>query len=213
MPHGGSANIAKIAGGTAESHGPMYGITSMKAVHRPNSSAYSLGAFDEAGYAEDVHADAGTRADDGREDRLPFEVAPERALDPLRQRRAAVGREAGVDRALEALHVEEHVDRDDDDQDQREHQQDERERGALGELDRVLRVPRDLARAQRVEPLVHLLTNLDLLEPVVVEPRLEAVEIDLRCRLPATLDLVGDVLVDPGLRRGEPGRRPRLRSR
>ena len=30
-----------MSGGTADSHGPMYGITSMKAVHRPNSSAYS----------------------------------------------------------------------------------------------------------------------------------------------------------------------------
>ena len=142
-----------------------------------------LRALDEPRHAEDVHADAGARADDRREDRLPLEVAPERALDPLGERRAAVRREARVDRALEPLHVEEHVDRDDDDQDQREHEEDERERGALRERDRVLGVAGDLAGAQRVEPVVHLLADLDLLEAVVVEPRLEAVDVQLRGRL------------------------------
>ena len=40
--------------------------------------------------AEDPHADPGARADDRREDRLALHVAPERALDPLRQRQSAV---------------------------------------------------------------------------------------------------------------------------
>ena len=178
-PQGGSDEERVDHGGTADSHGPMYGITSMKAVHRPNRSAYSLGALDEPGDAEDVHADAGARPDDGREDRLALQVAPERALDPLRQRRAPVRREARVDRALEPLHVEEHVDRDDDDQDHREHEEHEREGGSLRERDRVLRVAGDLAGAEPVEPVVHLLADLDLLEAVVVEPRLEPVDVEL----------------------------------
>ena len=41
-----SAKSAKITGGTAENHGPMYGITSMKAVQRPKRSAYPR-ALDE----------------------------------------------------------------------------------------------------------------------------------------------------------------------
>ena len=104
-------------------------------------------------------------------------------------------REARVDRALEALHVEEHVDRDDDDEDGREEQEDERERRSLREPDRVLRVARDLAGTQPVEPLVDLLRAPNVLETVVVEPDLQAVEIDLCRRLPG-VELVGDVLVD-----------------
>ena len=65
----------------------------------------------------------------------------------------------------------------------REQQEDERERRALRERDRVLRVAGDLARAERVEPVVHLLADLDLLETVVVEPRLEAVDVQLGGRL------------------------------
>ena len=107
-----------------------------------------LGALDEAGDAEDVHAHARARPDDGREDRLTFQVSPQRPLDPLGQRCAPVRWEARVDRALQSLHVEEHVDRDDDDQDEREHQEHERERGSLGERDRILRVAGDLAGAR-----------------------------------------------------------------
>ena len=164
----------------------MYGITSMKAVQSPKSKRVLVRALDEARLAEDPHPDAGARADDGREDRLPLHVAPQGALDLLRQRRAAVGREARVDRPLEAVHVEEHVDRDDDDEDEREEQEHDRDRGPLGELDRVLRVAGDLARAQRVDPLVHLLADLDPLEPVVVEPGLEPVDVDLGGRLPGS---------------------------
>ena len=107
-----------------------------------------------------------------------------------------MGREARVDRALEPRHVEEHVDGDDDDQDQREEEQHRREGGALGELDRLLCVSRDLARTKPVDPFVHLLADLDAVEPVVVEPRLEAVDVVFRSRLTA-VELLRDVVVDP----------------
>ena len=70
-----------------------------------------------------------------------------------------------------------------------------RERRALGERDRVLRVAGDLARAQPVQPVVDLLAHLDLLEPVVVEPRLQAVDVQLGRGLALPV-LLGDVLVD-----------------
>ncbi len=66
----------------------------------------------------------------------------------------------------------------------REEQEDDRERRALGERDRVLGVARDLAGAQRVEPVVDLLADPDLLEPVVVEPQLQAVDVLLGGGLP-----------------------------
>ena len=168
----------------------------MNAVHSPNRSAYSCRALDETRLAEDPHPDARARPDDGRQDRLALHVAPERALDLLRQRRPLVRREARVDRALEPRHVEEHVDRDDDDEDQREEQEHERDRRALRELDPVLDVARDVARTQRVDPVVDLLAHLDPLEPVVVEPRLEAVDVALGVGL-ARRVLARHVVVDP----------------
>ncbi len=67
----------------------------------------------------------------------------------------------------------------------REHEEHERERRSLGERDRVLRVAGDLAGAEPVQPLVDLLADLDLLEAVVVEPRLEPVDVELRGGLTA----------------------------
>ena len=73
---------------------------------------------------------------------------------------------------------------------EREEQDHDRERRALRERDRVLRVPRDLPRAERVDPVVDLLADLDLLEPVVVEPRLEAVDVHLGGGLPGRRVLI-----------------------
>ena len=169
----------------------------MNAVQRPKSSAYSLGALDEAGLAEDPHPDPRARPDDRREDRLPLHVPPERGLDLLRKRWPTVRREARVDRALQPRHVQEHVDRDDDDQDRREEQQHDRDRRALGELDPFLHVAGDVPGAERVDPLVHLLAHLNALEPVVVEPCLQPVDVPLRLGLAGRRVLVRDVLVDP----------------
>jgi len=54
----------------------------------------------------------------------------------------------------------------------------------LRELDPLLRVARDLAGAEPVDPLGDLLPNLDPLEPVVVEPALETVDVLLRAVRP-----------------------------
>ena len=91
----------------------------MKAVQRPKRSAYRSAPSTSPGLAQDPHADAGARADHDREDHLTAHVPPERALDALGQRQAAVRRETAVDRPLEPRHVEEHVDRDHDDEDRR----------------------------------------------------------------------------------------------
>ena len=136
-----------------------------------------VGPRHEPGAAEDPHADPGAEADHGREDQLPAHVARERLLDPQRQRQAGSRWKAAVDEPLEPLHVEQHVDRDDDDQDEVEERHDDRERGALGERERVLRVLRDLARAEVVGPVGRLLLDLDALEAVRVEPVLEPVDV------------------------------------
>ena len=156
-----------------------------------------VGALDEAGLAEDPHPDPRARPDHRREDRLPLDVPPERGLDLLRERWPTVRREARVDRAFQPWHVQEHVDRDDDDQDRREEQQHDRDRRALGELDPFLRVAGDVPGAERVDPFVHLLAHLNALEPVVVEPRLEPVDVPLRLGLAGSGVLVRDVIVDP----------------
>ena len=150
----------------------------------PEEQRVPVGAVHEAGLAEDPHPDAGARADHDREDHLAPDVAPERPLDALGERRPACGREPAVDRALEPRHVEEHVDRDHDHEHDREEQEDHRERGALRERDRVLHVAGDVARADRLGEVVELLLDPDPLEAVVVEPCLEPVDVDLDPRLP-----------------------------
>ena len=136
----------------------------------PEEERVPVGALDEAGLAEDPHPDAGARPDHHREDHLAADVAPQRPLDALRERRPPGGREAAVDRALEPRHVEEHVDRDHDDEHDREEEEDHRERRALRERDRVLHVARDVAGADRLGEVVELLLDPDSLEAVVVEP-------------------------------------------
>ena len=54
-------------------------------------------------------------------------------------------REPAVDRAAEALHAEQHVDRDDDDQREVEQRPADGDRGALDEGDDAVRVPADVA--------------------------------------------------------------------
>ena len=144
----------------------------------------------EPGPTEDPHADPGAEADHGREDQLPAHVARERLLDAQGEREAVPGWEAAVDEPLEALHVEQHVDRDDDDQDDVEQRHDDRERRSLGERDRILRVLRDLAGAEVVGPVGRLLLDPDALQAVGVEPVLEPV----------------DVLLGPGLAARRPSR-------
>src|SRR5918996_643193 len=120
----GSTNSAYTAAGTADSHGPMYGITSMNAVQSPKSNAYS--------------------------------AAP--STRPVRPRIHM------PTRALEARHVEEHVDRDDDDEDHREQEQHDREGRPSRDRDGVLHVSRDVASAEGIDPVIHLLADLDSLE-------------------------------------------------
>ena len=155
----------------------------------------AVGARDEAGAPEHPHADPGAEADHRRQDQLTPHVAGERLLDPVRQRQAVPGRKAAVDEPLEPLHVEQHVDRDHDDEDDVEERHDDRRRGSLGERDGVLRVGRDLARAEVVDPVRRLLLDLDALEAVRVEPVLEPVDVLLGPRLPAGVR-DGHVLVD-----------------
>ena len=139
----------------------MYGTTSMKAVHSPKRSAY-CSAPSTSPVTPRMYIPTPAL--------VPMTV--ERIAWPLRYPHSAlsircvsgapaVRREARVDRALEPLHVEEHVDRDDDDQDHREQEQHDRERRALRERDRVLRIAGDLAGAEPVDPVVHLLADLD----------------------------------------------------
>ena len=59
---------------------------------QPEQQRVALGALDEARRAEDPHPDPGARPDHEREDRLPLDVAPQGALDPLGQRQPASGR-------------------------------------------------------------------------------------------------------------------------
>ena len=169
----------------------------MKAVQIPNRRAYFSAPVHEARRAEDPHPHPGARADHEREDRLALHVAPERALDPLCQRQAAVRREAPVDRRLEPRHVEEHVDRDHDHEDDREEEDDHRERRSPREGDRVLGVAGDVARPDRLGEVVELLLDPDPLEAVVVEPLLEPVDVDLDPGLARRRALLRQVRVDP----------------
>ena len=61
----------------------------------------------------------------------------------------------------------------------REEEEDHRERRALRERDRVLHVARDVTGADRLGQVVELLLDPDPLEPVVVEPGLETVDVEL----------------------------------
>ena len=171
-------------GGTAESHGPMYGITSMNAVHSPNRSAYSSAPSTRPGGAEDPHPDSRARADHEREDQLTLHIAPQRPLDPLRQGQAAVRREIAVDRPLQPRHVEQHVDRDDDDEDHREEEEDGLEGGALREREDVLRITGDVPGRQRVDPVVVCFSILIDSRPWSLSQRLKPVDVDLGPRLP-----------------------------
>ena len=108
-----------------------------------------------------------------------------------------MGREAAVDRPFQPLHVEQHVDRDDDDQDEREEEEDDLERRAARERERVARIPRELSRRQRVDPLVRLLANLHRLEPVIVQQRLQPIDVVLGRRQAGASVLLRNVCVDP----------------
>ena len=106
-------------------------------------------------------------------------------------------REPAVDRPLQPRHVEQHVDRDHDDQDQREEEEDHRERRALRERRaRPARSRRSRRPTSDVDPVVDLLLDLDVLEPVVVEPGLQPVDVLLRPGHAGASVLLGDVRVD-----------------
>ena len=82
-----------------------------------------------------------------------------------------------------ALHVEEHVDRDDDDEEDVEEERDDRDPGALGPVQRAGRVLLDVLQADLVEELVPLLLDVDAAQVMPVEPGLEAGEILLGSRV------------------------------
>ena len=163
----------------------------------------ALGAGHEPGRTEKPHADSGAEADHRGEDQLPADVAGQRLLDPQRQGQAVPGRKTPVDRSFEPFHVEQHVDRDHDDEHEVEERHDDRECSALRERDGVLRVLGDLTCPEVVDPVGRLLLDLDPLEPVAVEPGLEAIDVLLGSGVPRG---VRDrhVVVDPL------GRRARL---
>jgi hypothetical protein len=108
-----------------------------------------------------------------------------------------VGWEAAVDPPFQPLHVEQHVDRDHDDQDEREEEEDDLERRPARERKRIARIPRELSRRERVDPVVGLLSDLHRLEPVIVQPRLQPVDVVLGRREAGASVLLRNVCIDP----------------
>ena len=118
-------------------------------------------------------------------------------LDADEQRHTIARREAPVDRAGEAVHVEQDVDRDDDQQDEAEQELHRSDRRALDEVDHPRRVLLDVLRLDAVHEVVELLADLDPPQPVVVQKDLEAVDVALGVRLRRLSVLVRKVGVDP----------------
>ena len=189
----------------------MYGITSINAVQTPNRSAYRS-APSTSPVVPRIHMPTPALAPiTSREDHLAPDVAPQRALDPLRERRAVVRAGSGGRSPPRAAACRAACRSRSRRSGSIEKRRRIRERGALRERDRVLGVPRDLARAERVDPVVDCswiwMPSRPWSSSQAAAGRCPARRPSGRCRV-----LLGDVVVDPLGRRSASGRRRRVPS-
>ena len=130
-----------------------------------------------------------------RDEQLPLHVAADRRLDARQERgRPRRRRKAPVERRVQTVEVEQHVDRDDEHEHEAEEEREDAERRALGPVDRR---PRRALDVEVPEERAALLLDLDPPEAVVVEPDLEAVDVPLGGGVPGLSVLVRNVGVDP----------------